>query len=84
MTNAEYECSCIGAANAPCRTEGERKLEAKDNAIAVLEATLALMQEERREIINRYNLNKCSHAWSEFAMLGLPVTLRCVKCGVVK
>lgn len=40
------------------RFEGEHKLKQWDKHIATLEAALAKAQEERREIVNFYNLNK--------------------------
>lgn len=78
MTNAEYEKSCVTAAQQAARFEGEHKLEQCDKAIAVLEASLKRLQEERREIVNRYSLNKCEHIWS----LNTAQTNRtCVACG---
>nr|DAH52799.1 MAG TPA: hypothetical protein [Caudoviricetes sp.] len=58
MTNQEYEAACITAAKCYDRFEGEHKLKQCDGHIATLEAALAKAQEARREICNRYNLNK--------------------------
>lgn len=58
MTNAEYENSCIAAAGCYDRFEGEHKLQQWDEHIATLEAALAKAQEQRREIVNKYSLNK--------------------------
>ncbi|MGL5904231.1 MAG: hypothetical protein ACRCZO_16230 [Cetobacterium sp.] len=61
MTNSEYEAASITAAGYADKFEGEHKLKQCDKAIAVLEASLARLQAERREIVNRYDLNKCKH-----------------------
>ncbi|EDQ4670293.1 hypothetical protein C3U35_004389 [Salmonella enterica subsp. enterica serovar Oranienburg] len=58
MTNQEYEAASIAAAGCYDRFEGEHKLMQCDAIIAQTEATLARLQEQRREIINHYNLNK--------------------------
>lgn len=63
MTNTEYEAACITAAKVYDRFEGEHKLKQQDATIAQAEATLARLQADRREIVNRYNLNKCEHNW---------------------
>lgn len=52
MTNTEYEKASITAANP------EAALARADEVIASIEAALAVAQEARREIINRYGLNK--------------------------
>lgn len=70
MTNSEYEAASIAAANASLRFEGEHKLKQCDKAIAVLEESLARLQVERREIVNRYDLNKCEHHWLDVTYLG--------------
>lgn len=78
MTNSEYEAASITAAGCADKFEGEHKLKQCDKAIAVLEESLARLQAERREIVNRYDLNKCktfgSHAW-------LPGKPGCMHCG---
>lgn len=58
MTNTEYEAASIAAAGCYDRFEGEHKLKQCDKAIAVLEESLARLQAEHREIVNRYDLNK--------------------------
>lgn len=52
MTNTEYEKASITAANP------EAALARADEVIARIEAALAVAQEARRELINRYGLNK--------------------------
>lgn len=61
MTNTEYEAACITAAGCYDRFEGEHRLKQYDEMIAQVEKTLARLQEERRELVNRYDLNKCEH-----------------------
>jgi len=61
MTNQEYESASIAAAGCYDRFEGEHKLKQWDEQIATLEAALAKAQEARREIVNQYNMNKCTH-----------------------
>ncbi len=63
MTDQEYEAACITAAKVYDRFEGEHKVRQYDEQIKMAEATLARLQADRREIINRYNLNKCEHNW---------------------
>lgn len=62
MTNNEYEAACVVAAGCYERFEGEMKLQQYDAVIAQTEATLARLHAERREIVNRYNLNKTDAA----------------------
>ena len=61
MTNTEYEAASIAAASCYDRFEGEHRLKQYDEMIAQVEKTLARLQEERRELVNRYDLNKCRH-----------------------
>lgn len=71
MTNEEYEALCLDAVG---------YLKELDSRIAEGEHGVALLQEERREIINRYNLNKTckSLADHEFTIESMHT---CVKCG---
>ncbi|EJW5798241.1 hypothetical protein OCJ83_004455 [Salmonella enterica] len=79
MTNQEYEKACVTAAGAADFFEGEHKLQQCDKAITVLEEAITRLQEERREIINRYNLNKCEHDINWRFEDGGPVYF-CTKC----
>lgn len=82
MTNSEYESACIGAATAPCKTEGQRKLDFLDREIANLEATMVNLLHARREIMNKYELNKCNHEFEAIInMAGLRYDSVCRKCG---
>lgn len=58
MTNQEYEAACLTATKCYDRFEGEHKLKAIDAAIGHAEQLLERLQEQRREIVNQYNLNK--------------------------
>lgn len=60
MTNAEYEAACLAAAMGEADTlfAVNHKMRQYDEAIKQAEATLARLQEGRREFINRFNLNK--------------------------
>lgn len=77
MTNTEYEKASITAANP------EALLAHADDVIASIEAALAVAQEARREIINRYGLNKpCVHSWHDIN--SNPTYAICEKCGATK
>lgn len=52
MTNNEYEKACVESAL------GMYAIEECDKTIAELEKALSVVQEHRRELINRFNLNK--------------------------
>lgn len=81
MTNTEYEAASIASAGCYDRFEGEHKLKQWDEHIATLEAALAKAHEQRREIVNFYNLNKamCDHD----LVHGETGVAICFKCGVV-
>lgn len=55
MTNTEYETASVQAAM------GHRKLAAVDKQIEQVESTLVFLLHSRREIVNQYDLNKCTH-----------------------
>ncbi|HDV6949868.1 hypothetical protein JSSK01_06 [Escherichia phage JSSK01] len=52
MTDREYEKACVESAL------GMYAIEECDKTIAELEKALSVVQEHRRELINRFNLNK--------------------------
>lgn len=79
MTNTEYEAACITATKCYDRFEGEHRLKQYDEMIAQVEKTLARLQEERRELVNRYDLNKCEHDFDLYPD-GVP-SHKCFKCG---
>lgn len=81
MTNTEYEAACIAAAGCYDRFEGEHKLKQIDEIIKNLETSIANLHEQRREIVNQYNLNKCEHYFVLHACLGETGSYFCNKCG---
>lgn len=80
MTNTEYEAASIAAAGCYDRFEGEHKLKQWDEHIATLEAALSKAQEQRREIVNQYNLNKCEHKRVSYTN---PSRDECLDCGKI-
>ncbi|EAV4649975.1 hypothetical protein K2_062 [Salmonella phage Kenya-K2] len=72
MTNSEYEKMMVESAN------GKFKIEAVDAQIKAHQAALDYLNEHRRELINRYDLNKCGH---DFVYNHRDKCLDCVKCG---
>ena len=81
VTNTEYEAACVTAAKCYDRFEGEHKLKSVDAAIGHAEALLSRLQEQRREIVNQYNLNKCEHNYVWHSGFNLWC---CADCGVKK
>ncbi|MGT0185411.1 hypothetical protein [Salmonella enterica] len=75
MTNNEYEKMMVEAAN------GRFKIEAVDAQIKAHQAALDYLNEHRRELINRYDLNKCGH---DFDYNPKDMCGQCVKCGAIK
>lgn len=55
----------------------DEQIKKADAKIAELEAALIVAQEHRRELVNRGNLNKCTHIpeWVEGGVC------QCVECG---
>lgn len=87
MTNAEYEAACITQAKVYDRFEGEHRVKQYDAKIAEIEGLLARLQEDRREIINRYDLNrgglnKCQYCGPLIETAG--GKLQCLRCGTIK
>lgn len=62
MTNPEYEAACVTASQCSLRFEGEHLLKQYDDIIAAAEANLERLREGRREIVNRYDLNREARA----------------------
>lgn len=83
MPNRQYEKACVIAATLETRFEIEHKLKQFDEIIAQAEATVARLYEERREFVNRHNLNKCKHEWvlQVCADIHQPDFAMCRKCG---
>lgn len=72
MTNSEYEKASVQAAT------GESLVRAADEKIKELESALEVARERRRELVNRYDLNKCEHDWHNVPHTP---TLVCRTCG---
>ncbi|EGU3042533.1 hypothetical protein H7W84_004301 [Salmonella enterica] len=75
MTDREYEKMMVEAAN------GRFKIEAVDAQIEAHQAALDYLNEYRRELINRYDLNKCTH---DFDYNPKDMSGQCVKCGAIR
>lgn len=73
MTDREYEKMMVEAAI------GTEQLRLLDKDITKTAANLDLLMEKRRELINRFNLNKCEH---EFDYNPKDMCGQCIKCGV--
>lgn len=74
MTNTEYEAASIDAAT------GAQEIDRLDREIAFLSRRVDFLMERRRELINRYNLNKCEHKRID---CGIPYRDECLDCGEV-
>lgn len=59
----------------------DEQIKKADAKIAEIEAALIVAQEHRRELVNRGNLNKCSHEYMEFFDDHDVPVLQCMKCG---
>lgn len=71
MTNSEYEKASVQAAT------GESLVRAADEKIKELESALEVARERRRELVNRYDLNKlCEHDLTNDSH-----KVFCIKCG---
>lgn len=81
MTNSEYEAACITQAQVYDKFEGEHRLKQYDEKIAEVEGILARLQEDRREIINRYDLNQCLDG---HAFIGSSGCRECRYCGATE
>lgn len=57
----------------------DEQVKSADAKVAELEAALIVAQEHRRELVNRGNLNKCTH---DFGYNPKDMCGQCVKCGV--
>lgn len=77
MTNAEYEKLCVDSARKTTKEVAAEAVKNLDEKIKDAEKALRHLQEARRELVNRYDLNKCDHAWVKILSGGL----RCFKCG---
>lgn len=63
MTNAEYEKLCVDSARKTTKEVAAEAVKNLDEKIKDAEKALQHLQEARRELVNRYDLNKCDHKW---------------------
>lgn len=77
MTNAEYEKLCVDSARKTTKEVAAEAVKNLDEKIKDAEKALRHLQEARRELVNRYDLNKCDHKWFKIMSGGW----RCNKCG---
>lgn len=73
MTNNEYEKMMVEAAL------GKEQIRLLDIEIKRHAQIVDSLMERRRELINRFNLNKCEH---EFDYNPKDMCGQCIKCGV--
>lgn len=73
MTNNEYEKMTVEAAL------GKEQIRLLDIEIKRHAQIVDSLMERRRELINRFNLNKCEH---EFDYNPKDMCGQCIKCGV--
>lgn len=78
MTDREYEKMMVEAANGKTQN-AKAEIGILDKRIEEQARYLDRLMERRRELINRFNLNKCEH---EFDYNPKDMCGQCVKCGV--
>lgn len=61
MTNAEYEKLCVDSARKTTKEVAAEAVKTLDEKIKDAEKALQHLQEARRELVNRYDLNRCQH-----------------------
>lgn len=77
MTNAEYEKLCVSYARKTTKEVAAEDVKNLDEKIKDAEKALQHLQEARRELVNRYDLNKCPHRHQ----LTIAHLSRCLDCG---
>lgn len=80
MTNAEYEKLCVDSARKTTKEVAAEAVKNLDEKIKDAEKALQQLQEARRELVNRYDLNKpeCDHVWLQTIE---SKTKQCLECG---
>lgn len=76
MTDREYEKMMVEAVNGGA--DISHVMHVLNTKIAVAEQMVESLYETRRELINRFNLNKCEH---EFDYNPKDMCGQCIKCG---
>lgn len=83
MTNAEYEKLCVDSARKATEEVAAEAVKNLDEKIKDAEKALQQLQEARRELVNRYDLNKvCIHDFNWRFVKGAQEFF-CTKCGVI-
>lgn len=77
MTNAEYEKLCVDSARKTTKEVAAEAVKTLDEKIKDAEKALQHLHEARRELVNRYDLNKCAHKWDRDGYM-------CLKCGDIR
>lgn len=77
MTDREYEKKMVEAVNGG--VDIGHVMHVLNTKIAVAEQMVESLYETRRELINRFNLNKCEH---KFDYNPKDMCGQCIKCGV--
>lgn len=90
MKNWEYEKLCVDSARKTTKEVAAEAVKNLDEKIKDAEKALRHLQEARRELVNRYDLNRCNHE-STVVMAGLFISAGhpdntggcqlCVACG---
>ncbi len=76
MTKAEYEKLCVDSARKTTKEVAAEAVKNLDEKIKDAEKALRHLQEARRELVNRYDLNKCQHRFTVNQIHNF-----CRKCG---
>jgi len=84
MTDAEYEKLCVDSARKTAKEVAAGAVKNLDEKIKDAEKALQQLQEARRELVNRYDLNRCDHVWGlKAGQSGNFASYCCTKCGVI-
>lgn len=85
MTNAEYEKLCVDSARKTTKEVAAEAVKNLDEKIKDAEKALQHLQEARRELVNRYDLNKCDHTFEiKYYPHNMDSYLFCSKCREVQ
>lgn len=81
MTNADYEKLCVDSARKTTKEVAAEAVKNLDEKIKDAEKALQHLQEARRELVNRYDLNRCKHVWDYNPFDNMA---QCANCGAVR
>lgn len=77
MTNAEYEKLCVDSARKTTKEVAAEAVKNLDEKIKDAEKALQHLHEARRELVNRYDLNRCTSVYGHKYQWGV---VGCVHC----